>query len=305
MGTPQFAVPSLERIHRSRHSIVAIVTQPDRPKGRGQKLAPPPVKKFALQHHISPIFQPDSLSDPQFVGALRELKADLFVVVAFRILPEPVFTMPPKGTVNLHPSLLPRYRGAAPINWAIIRGETLTGVTTIFIQKEIDAGNMILQKQVPIEPDETAGSLHDRLAAIGADLLLESLDQIEHGTVQIRKQDESLTTRAPKLTKEICHLNFDQPALQVKNWIHGLSPYPGGYAYLNEKLVKFYRAEVISSEETQDVPGAIFRVTRQDIWVACNPGIISILELQLQGHKRMGVEEFLRGHAVHPGAKFQ
>lgn len=305
MGTPQFAIPSLEKIYLSKHQIVGVVTQPDRQKGRGKKISAPPVKEFALEKNIQPIFQPESLKDPNFVESLQNLQADLFVVVAFRILPEVVFSMPPKGTVNLHPSLLPKYRGAAPINWAIINGEHVTGVTTIFIRREIDAGNMILQKEVPIHDDELAGSLHDRLANIGAELLLESIQKIGTGEIKNIKQDESLVTKAPKLTKEICHLDFDQSAEQVKNWIHGLSPYPGAYAFYNNKTIKFYRATVVSSEKQSKSPGTIVNLTKNDLWITCNPGIADIKELQLEGHKQLNIDEFLRGFQFTIGEMFR
>lgn len=305
MGTPQFALPSLEKIFLSKHKIVGIVTQPDRPKGRGKKYTAPPVKEFALEENIQPIFQPESLKNPAFIQLLENLNADLFVVVAFRILPEVVFSMPPKGTINLHPSLLPKYRGAAPINWAIINGERITGATTIFIRKEIDAGNMILQKEVPIHSDEIAGSLQDRLADIGADLLLESIKKIEIGDIEPIKQDESLVTKAPKLTKEMCRLNFNQSAEQVKNWIHGLSPYPGAYALHNNKTIKFYRAKVISSDKQSKSPGTIINLTKNDLWIACNPGVISIKELQMEGHKQLNIDEFLRGFRFTVGEMFK
>jgi methionyl-tRNA formyltransferase len=301
MGTPQFAIPSLEKIHQSHHSVVGIVTQPDRPKGRGKKISAPPVKEYAIQNKLMPVLQPSSRKNPDFIDELKRIGADAFVVVAFRILSEEIFSMPPKGTVNVHPSLLPKYRGAAPINWAIINGERTTGVTTIFIKKEIDAGNIILQTEVQIQPDETAGSLHDRLADIGSDLLIETLNQIENDSVQISKQDETSATRAPKLTKETCHLDFNQPAEQVKNWIRGLSPYPGAYGLLNKRMVKFFRASLISSEENDWAPGSIPKITKDELWVVCNPGIVSILELQLEGHKRMEVGEFLRGHKLNLG----
>jgi len=298
MGTPQFAIPSLEKIYHSHHKLVAIVTQPDRPKGRGKKVSPPPVKEFAIQDNINPVFQPISLKDPKFIATLQKLNADIFVVVAFRILPEEIFQIPPRGTINLHPSLLPKYRGAAPINWTIINGEQITGVTTIFIKNEIDAGNVILQKPVEIMPDETAGSLHDRLAETGADSLLESLNLIASGEVEVKKQDDAVASKAPKLTKEICHINFNRPAEQVRNWIHGLSPFPGGYAFLNNKILKFFRATVIPSENYNKVPGEIINITSDELWIACKSGAVSILELQLEGHMRMPIEDFLRGHPL-------
>lgn len=301
MGTPEFALPTLEKIFHSRHHVVGVVTQPDRPRGRGQKLLPTPVKQFALDHHLSPVFQPELLKDPEFIAALRALNADLFVVVAFRILPEIIFTMPPKGCVNLHPSLLPKYRGAAPLNWAIIKGETLTGLTTIFLQKQVDAGNMILQREMPIYPDDTVGALHDRLAPAGADLMLETLDLIETGMVQTIAQDDSLATPAPKLSKEICHLSFRQPAEQVKNWIHGLSPFPGGYVFYREQMLKFYRVKVVSSDPLSAQPGEIVKAEAEHLWIACQPGVVAIQELQLEGRKVLKTGEFLRGAAIHAG----
>ncbi|RMI20800.1 MAG: methionyl-tRNA formyltransferase [Calditrichaeota bacterium] len=301
MGTPEFALPTLQNIHHSAHTIVGIVTQPDRPRGRGQKLSPPPVKRYAIEQGLSPVLQPEKLKDPEFVTQLQALEADVFVVVAFRILPEVVFTMPPKGTVNLHPSLLPKYRGAAPIHWAIINGEQTTGVTTIFIRKEIDAGNILLQREVPIHPDDTAGTLHDRLAQIGADLVVETLDALEAGTLSPRPQDESLATPAPKLTREICHIRFDQPARRVRQWIQGLSPIPGGFAYLEGKLLKFYRARVISEEPQSAPPGSVIKAEGADLWIACHPGLVAVTEVQLEGRKRLSTEAFLRGHPVSVG----
>lgn len=305
MGTPEFAIPTMERILASRHTIVGVVTQPDRPRGRGQKLLPPPVKQFALQHHLSPIFQPQSLKDEEFASALKALAADVFVVVAFRILPEKIFTMPPRGTVNLHPSLLPKYRGAAPIHWTIINGETTTGVTTIFIRKQIDAGNIILQKEYPVLPDDTAGTLHDRLSVAGAELLVETLDLIAAGVVNTTAQDERLVSPAPKISKEMCHISFAQPARQVKQWIHGLSPFPGAFVFWQEKLLKLYRATVISEKEVPESPGTIIKAENEDLWVACQPGVVGIRELQLQGRKKLTTNEFLKGVAFRKGEVLQ
>lgn len=301
MGTPEFALPALEKIYHSRHRIAGIVTQPDRPRGRGKKLLPTSVKQFALHHNLSPIMQPESLKDAEFVAALKALNADLFVVVAFRILPEIIFTMPSKGCINLHPSLLPKYRGAAPLNWTIIRGETKTGLTTIFLQKKIDAGNIIMQREMPVYPDDTFGTLHDRLAPAGAELLLETLDLVEGGTVQPLIQDDSLATPAPKLTKEICRLNFNQPAEDVKNRIHGLSPVPGAYAFYGEEMIKFYRAAVVDGKSENSQPGEILKAEKNDLWFACQPGIVAILELQLQGRKILHTGDFLRGITLPTG----
>ncbi|RMF60705.1 MAG: methionyl-tRNA formyltransferase [Calditrichaeota bacterium] len=306
MGTPEFAVPSLEKIHNSRHQIVGVVTQPDRPRGRGLKLLPPPVKEAAIGLNLNPILQPESLKDPEFLTILDALQADVFVVVAFRILPEAVFTMPPRGTINLHPSLLPKFRGAAPIHWTIIQGEKTTGVTTIFIQKKIDAGNIILQEEYPVHPDETAGELHDRLAIAGAELLLKTLDLIEAGDVHPIVQDEKMATPAPKITREMCHLSFTQPAVKVKQWIHGLSPYPGAFAYDEQnRIIKLYRAAVISEEPDESPPGTILKAKSNDLWISCSPGVIAIEEIQLQGKKRLNVMEFLKGNHLKEGDRLR
>ena len=300
MGTPAFAIPTLSRINESRHHIVGVVSQPDRPRGRGKKLLPTPVKQFALENNLSPVLQPEKLKDPEFVETLQALEADIFVVVAYRILPEIIFTMPARGTINLHPSRLPRYRGAAPLNWTIINGDRETAITTIFIQKEIDAGNIILQRGMSIEPDETAGSLHDRLAPAGADLILESLDLIENNAFQAQRQDDALVTPAPKLTKEMCHISFDQPAESVKNWIHGLSPFPGAFAYYQDLVMKFYRAEVVTETSQTEPFGSIVKSEKSDFWIVCNPGVVAIREIQLQGRKQMKIEDFLRGAEIDP-----
>ncbi|RMG63112.1 MAG: methionyl-tRNA formyltransferase [Calditrichaeota bacterium] len=304
MGTPAFALPSLRHLVQSRHAVVGVVTAPDRPRGRGQKLQPTPVKAEAQRLGIGPILQPTSLRDPEFLHQLKALQADLFVVVAFRILPEAVFTMPPKGTINVHPSLLPRYRGPAPIPWTIINGDRVTGVSIIFIQKEVDAGNIILQQEVPVLEDETAGSLHDRLAEIGARLLVEAVDRLEAGPVPVKKQDERLATRAPKLTPEMTFIRFDQPAEQVKNWIHGLSPLPGARTWWNGKLIKLYRAQVASNQAARAAPGTILEVDEEGILVACAPGALRLTELQLEGRKRLPAKEFLLGAAIRPGDRF-
>ncbi|MFZ0388810.1 MAG: methionyl-tRNA formyltransferase [Calditrichia bacterium] len=303
MGTPDFAVPALQKISRSHHKVVGVVSQPDRPRGRGQELIPTPVKKAAQNLNLHPILQPEKLKDPAFLQALQSLNADIFVVVAFRILPELVFSLPTLGTINLHPSLLPKYRGAAPLNWTIINGETESGITIIRISREIDAGGILLQEKSRIFPDETAGSLHDRFSERGAELLLKALDGLESGNLQPLPQNDMLATPAPKISKEMCRLSFKQPAGQVKNWIHGLSPHPAAFAELQNIIFKFYRAEVVSSESVAQPPGTILSVKNQ-ITVSCSPGVVRILELQRQGKKIMSAEEFLRGFPLQEGRQF-
>ncbi len=305
MGSPDFAVTSLKKIIGSRHTVVGVVTQPDKERGRGQKLIPTPVKQAAIVSSISPIFQPVSLKDEDFIERLRNLQADLFVVVAFRILPEQVFSIPPKGTINLHPSLLPKYRGAAPINWTIINGETESGVSIIRISKDIDAGNILLQKKMVVYPEETAGSLHDRLAESGAELLLEAIENISRNQLAPIPQQDQYATPAPKLTKELCHLSFDQPAEKVKNWIHGLSPYPAAFCLYRDKTLKIYRARVLDHESYQAAPGTVLKADEGELQIACKPGILQILELQREGKRRMSTEEFLRGQKISVGESFQ
>ncbi len=300
MGTPDFARVSLKKLLESNHEVLAVVTVPDKPKGRGLKLQPSPVKEFAVANQL-PVFQPESLKDPEFIQTLKNFNADVFVVVAFRILPREVFTIPPKGTINLHASLLPKYRGAAPINWAIINGETETGVTTIFINERVDQGNILLQERVPIGPDMTAGELHDVLADVGADLLVKTLNQLESEGIKPKKQDPSLVSKAPKITKEICHLNFNQSAQQVHNWIRGLSPYPAAFAYWNGKLLKLFRSRPVAAGDSNAEPGTIVMVMKNAFSVQCASGIIDIFEVQLQGKKRMSVEAFLNGQPLKKG----
>lgn len=301
MGTPEFAVPSLQLLHESRHQVVAVVTVPDKPAGRGMKVQFSPVKIYALEHQL-PLFQPEKLKDKDFLAALSALQADLFVVVAFRMLPAEVWQMPPKGTVNLHASLLPQYRGAAPINWAIINGEKETGVTTFFIEHNIDTGNILLSEKVEIGADETAGELHDRLKIIGARLLLKTVDAIEEGTVQPVAQNSlinhvSLKT-APKIFKDTCRINWDKHPIEVHNLIRGLSPVPGAFSYLvneNQKLLtKIFQVRPCAESHTLPV-GTVVSDGKTYLRVAVQDGFVEILSLQLEGKKKLPTLEFLKG----------
>ncbi len=305
MGTPDFAVPTLRKIHESHHKVVGIVSQPDRPRGRGRKLQPTPIKRFALERNISPILQPLKMKDENFVEALRELEADIFVVVAFRILPEVVFTMPEYGTVNLHPSLLPRYRGAAPLNWAVINGDRESGITTIFIRKEIDAGNIIMQRAESIGEHETAGDIHNRYSEIGADMILESVNLIATGVVEVRPQDDSLATPAPKLTKEMCRLTFEQPATTFRNWVQGLSPFPGAYVFWDDRRLKLLRARVVEADEIKGQPGEILKASDGELLIACTAGVVAVDELQLEGRKSLKTKDFLAGISIPEGTVLQ
>lgn len=295
MGTPEFAVPSLRILVENGYEVVGVVTATDKPGGRGGKeILTSAVKQYALSKGLR-VLQPEKLRDPGFVATLKSLDADLQVVVAFRMLPEVVWDMPRLGTFNLHGSLLPKYRGAAPINWAVINGETETGVTTFFIRHEIDTGDMIFQAKLKIGPDETAGELHDRMMALGAELVLKTVQTIESGRYELKKQDESSACPAPKIFKETCRIHFDQPANQVHNFIRGLSPYPGAWTLLDGVELKILksRAEIAAHPYPA---GHLLTNGRSFLKFATTDGFIEVLELQLQGRKRLEVGDFVRGY---------
>lgn len=297
MGTPEFAIPSLEKLCNSHHKVVAVVTGPDKPVGRGLKLAPTPVKRIAAERGI-PVFMPEKLSDESFVARLKQISADLFVVVAFKILPASVYTVPLKGTINLHASLLPKYRGAAPINWAIITGEKETGVTTFFIEEKVDTGEWILQRKVPVGDEESAGQLHDKLSEIGADLLLETINLIETGNApRIRQQGE--ITKAPKITKEICRINWSKDAVSIYNLIRGLSPSPRAFSHFHGEELKILAAKIDTEKsEGNSQPGEIIAVEKELFFVATGKGVVALTEVQPENKRRMTVAEYLRGHPV-------
>lgn len=306
MGTPEFAIPSLQILVESSHQVVGVVTAPDKPTGRGLKIHSSPVKQFAIDYDI-PVLQPESLKDEQFLAQLRAFQADLFVVVGFRILPEIVFSLPPKGTINLHASLLPAYRGAAPINWAIINGEKETGVTIFFIEKNVDTGNLILQEKVTIEPDDNAGILHDKLMNVGAELLLEVVDSIETDDFT-RSPQTGEVTQAPKLDKTLCEINWKKDTLQIHNLIRGLSPYPGAHSHLNGKNIKIFSSQVLDhafAPETE--PGKIIELNQKVGYIAVvtGNGVLALMELQMEGKKCMCASEFLKGCRIKVGDKFQ
>lgn len=301
MGTPEFAVPSLEILLRNTYEVAAVVTAPDKPRGRGQELSPTPVKRAALLHGL-PVLQPERLEDPAFVSDLAGFKPDLAVIVAFRILPKDVFTLPRLGTFNLHASLLPRYRGAAPINWAIINGEAETGVTTFFLEEAVDTGKMIMQRSVPILPDDDAGSLHVKLAAVGANTVLETVRCIERGTVSLRVQDSSLASRAPKIFKDDCRIHWNLPSVRVHNHVRGLSPVPGAFTALGDRMIKIYRTRLLDAPSA-GAPGAV-TITGAELHVATADRGIAVVEMQQEGKRRMTAEEFLRGSRLRTGEQF-
>jgi methionyl-tRNA formyltransferase len=300
MGTPDFAVVSLLKLIGSKHEVTAIVTIPDKAQGRGLKVKSSAVKKAALQNGIETL-QPSKLDDPVFIKRLNEIKADIFVVVAFRILPESVFSIPSYGTVNVHASLLPKFRGAAPINWAIIKGEKESGVTTMLINKKVDTGNILIQRKTAIASSMNAGQLHDALAESGANLLLETLEQIESNAIKPLTQNDVEATAAPKIKKETCHLNFQQPVQDVYNLVRGLNPYPAAFSYHNKKFLKIYKSSISNELSHKSTPGTVVNIKKDCFTVSCLDGALDIFEVQLEGKKRMSVKDFFNGYKIELG----
>lgn len=297
MGTPDFAVASLEAILHAKFNIVAVVTAPDKPAGRGMQLSETAVKKYAIAHNI-PVLQPVNLKDPVFVDQLKSFKADLQVVVAFRMLPEVVWSMPSMGTINLHGSLLPQYRGAAPINRAIMNGEKETGVTTFKLQHAIDTGNILLNKTIPLTDDTTAGELHDTMKVIGADLLVETIDGLINESLQEIPQNIQPHTHlnsAPKIHTNDCIIDFNKSVDHVHNQIRGLSPFPGAFTKLHDKTFKIYRSEK-EYGTCNEACGTPISDGKKILKFACSDGYITCREVQMEGRKRMDIESFLRGY---------
>ncbi len=300
LGTPEFAVASLDALVQAGFTIAGVVTAPDKPAGRGMKLQESAVKKYAVEKGLH-VLQPEKLKNPAFIAELAALQADVQVVVAFRMLPEIVWNMPPLGTINLHGSLLPQYRGAAPINWAIINGEQETGVTTFKLQHAIDTGDILLQEKIAIGADETAGELHDRMKTIGAALLAKTIQGLADGTLVEQAQDELAATHpnqlrhAPKLFTETCNINWQNTAGEIHNLIRGLSAYPAAFTYLDGKMLKVYRSS--KQIATHNIAcGAVQSDGKTFIRFACANGFVNILDLQMEGKKRMPVADFLRGY---------
>lgn len=290
MGTPEFAEASLQKLLETDHQIVGVFTQPDKPKGRGYKLVAPPVKELALAHDI-PVFQPQKMRDGTALEILQELQPDLIAVVAYgKILPKEILELPRYGCINVHGSLLPKYRGAGPIQWSVINGESVTGVTTMYMGEGLDTGDMILKKETPIGENETYGELHDRLKEIGAQALVETIELIEQGKAPREVQDDSLSSYAPMLDKQIARLDFEKDAQTLHNLIRGLSPWPVAHTTVDGKLLKVHRA-VLADGKGQ--PGEV--IDSKKFIVACKEGALELLEVQLEGGKRMKGEDFLRG----------
>lgn len=296
LGTPDFSVPSLDAIVKAGHEVVAVVTMPDKPAGRGMQLQQSAVKKYAIENNIK-ILQPFKLKDPEFIAELQSLNADLQVVIAFRMLPQIVWQMPKFGTLNLHASLLPDYRGAAPINWAIINGETKTGVSTFFLKHEIDTGDVLLSKEVTITATMNAGELHDLLMQVGAETVVKSLALIENGNTKGIPQGNDNNKMAPKIFKEHCLINFNQSGQNIYNLIRGLSPYPAAFTHFENKILKVYESNYEVTNHHEPI-GKMMSDNKTFLKVACQDGYIHLLQIQLEGKKRMKVDEFLRGNKI-------
>lgn len=298
MGTPDFAVEPLKTLVEAGKDVVAVVTMPDKPAGRGHKLQFSPVKEYALKAGI-PILQPENLKSPDFLQELASYNADLQIVVAFRMLPEAVWSMPKYGTFNLHASLLPRYRGAAPINWAVINGDKETGITTFFLKHEIDTGNIILQEKVAIDEEDNAGDVHDKLMYLGADLVLKTLKMIEEDNVITRPQDDAQASPAPKIFKDTAKLDFDKYAADIRNLVRGMAPYPAAWFNIklqdgNESMMKIFKVSIEEKNHNYSV-GTILTDGKKMLKIACKDGFINLLEVQMAGKKRMAAEDLMRG----------
>ena len=303
MGNPYFAVPALEKLLSSNHEVAAVVTSPDKPQGRGKKLCSPAVAEYARSRNLN-LIQQDNLSDPNFLNLIKSLAVAVFIVVAFRILPEALFSIPQFGAVNLHASLLPRYRGAAPIQWALINGESKTGLTTFIIQKRVDTGGILLQEEVAIDPDDTADDLSGRMSQAGAELLVKTLDLLESGEYTPLPQDKSLATRAPKIMPSDGQIDWTRPAGQIVNLIRGLSSRPGAYTTFEGKKLKIYRAQLCDEASPKAQPGEIIQADNNcGLIVQTGDGAIHIREVQLEGKKRLPCCDYLRGCPMKAGQR--
>ena len=303
MGTPDFSVGTLEALIAAGHEITLVVSQPDKPKGRGHELTPTPVKETALKHGLK-VFQPKRLKDPETIKTLEETPADAIVVIAFgQIVPASILHMKKYGCINVHGSLLPKYRGAAPIQWAVIDGERESGVTIMQMDEGLDTGDMLLKGSVVLDEKETSGSLFDKLSALGASLCVEALEKLERGELTPEKQGESPTEYARMLTKEMGELDFFRDAVTLERLIRGFNPWPSAYTRLGDKTLKIWAADVCEKQEPESQPGTVTEVAKQDFTVACGEGALKITELQLQGKKRMDAAAFLRGYHLEAGMK--
>ena len=304
MGTPDFAVGPLKALVEAGHEIVAVVSQPDKPKGRSSQLVPPPVKAYAMTQDL-PVFQPEKIKTPEAVERLREYGADLFVVAAFgQILSKEILEMPKYGCINIHASLLPKYRGAAPIQWSIIDGEQETGVTIMQMDVGLDTGDILTTKVVPIEDEDTGESLFDKLCVAGSELLIETIPQIEAGTITPTAQNDAESTYAKMLTKELGNIDFSKSAKEIWYLVRGLNSWPSAYTYYNNKTMKIWRAKPVA-ENSQLPAGTLVKKDKESIYVQTGEGMLQILEIQLEGKKRMSVRDFMLGHSFETGIRFE
>lgn len=292
MGTPDFAVPSLERLHASGHKVAAVVTTPDKPGGRGRKIQGSPVKNTAQRLGL-PVLQPRKLKETDFISKLKKINPDIFIVVAFRILPREVYSIAQRGAVNAHASLLPKYRGAAPIHWAILKGDTETGITTFQIEDKVDTGGILLQKKIDVSPEDTTGTLYETLKYLAADVLLETLDGLENSTLKPVRQDDALATPAPKIFPEMAELDFSKSGEYIVNRVRAFSPVPGARFFLNRTMIKILKCRFEPYENT--CPGKLERLSKSQFVIHCADGLIFPEDLQMEGKKRMAVRDFLNG----------
>lgn len=302
LGAPEFALPSLQKLAESHHTVAAVVTHPDRPQGRGLKPEPTPVKRQAQKLGL-PVLTPAKLDAPDFLEQMRGLQSDLMVVVAFRFLPEALYAIPPKGAINLHASLLPKYRGAAPIQWVLIHGAKVTGLSTFFLNRSLDQGDLLLQREVAIAPDDNFGSLSARMAEQGAGLLLETIDRIEAGTLKPKKQDNSQATRAPKITKEMCVIDWSRSAEKIHNLVRGLAPEPGAVTFFQGKRLKILRTGITPEKETGSAGAILHADPKQGLSVAAGEGSLELLEVQPEGKSPVSGAEFVRGYRPRTGER--
>lgn len=306
MGTPDFAEKSLKAIYEKKHDILCVVTNPDKPKGRGMKLTPSPVKQYALENNIL-VMQPQTVKgNVEFIQKLKDLNPDVICVVAYgKLLPQEILEIPRYGCINVHASLLPKYRGAAPIQWAILNGDKVTGVTTMFMDKGMDTGDIILKKEVEIEENETTGELWDRLALLGGNLLVDTLEQIEKGIAPRQKQGEEFSI-APMLSKDMAKIRWEeQTAIQIKNLVRGLNPIMGAYTFLNGKKIKFWKVSVEENINNEEIPNGTIVDNEKGLLIKTKEGLLRVLEIQGENAKRMSIEEYLRGNPIKVGEKFE
>lgn len=302
MGTPDFAVPSLVGLLEKGYDISVVVTQPDRPKGRGKKMQYPPVKEVALKHNTK-VYQPQKAKETSFIEAMVSLNPDVIVVIAYgQILPKEILSIPKKGCINVHASLLPKYRGAAPINWAIIKNETKTGVTTMYMDEGLDTGDMILKEEVEIPKDMTAGQLHDRLADVGKEILLDTLKLVQEDRAPRVKQNHAEHTYAPMLDKKLGEIHWNQSAEEIVNLIRGVNPWPGAYTFLGDQKVKVWKAKVYEKNDKESKPGTVLKyIPKEGLIVKTGDGTIAIEEIQMPNSKKMHVDSYMNGHTINIG----